>query len=71
MDGLNNPQLLLLMYVCMYVCRHSKITICVSCNQVNDAILEVDGVIGSYMSGLKARNIEDCVNLVILSDHGK
>ena len=58
-------------YTCTYMGTHCKIAISLLCEQVNGNISEVDSVIGSLISGLKARNIEDCVNMIILSDHGK
>ena len=37
---------------------------------VNSALVEVDRVIGILMNGLKLRNLENCVNLIVLADHG-
>ena len=34
------------------------------------ALTEVDGVIRLLMRELKKRNISDCVNIIIVSDHG-
>jgi len=39
--------------------------------QVIEALLNVDRLIGQLMDGLKQRHLDKCVNLVLLSDHGK
>ena len=39
--------------------------------QVNDALREVDGVIGAFISGLKDRGVFDCVNMLLVTDHGE
>ena len=38
--------------------------------QVSDMIKEVDGLIDLLVKGLKKKNIYNCVNLIVLSDHG-
>ena len=38
--------------------------------QVNDTLREVDGVIGAFISGLKDRGVYDCVNMILVTDHG-
>ncbi|KAF8783491.1 Venom phosphodiesterase like protein [Argiope bruennichi] len=38
--------------------------------QVNQAISSVDNMIARLFAGLQLRNITDCVNVVIVSDHG-
>ncbi|KAG8187962.1 hypothetical protein JTE90_025732 [Oedothorax gibbosus] len=38
--------------------------------QVNQALSSVDNMIARLYSGLQARNLVDCVNVIILSDHG-
>jgi len=38
--------------------------------QVNAAIVKVDGEVSRLVAGLKARNLYDAVNLVVVSDHG-
>lgn len=37
---------------------------------VNQAIQEVDDAIGRLWEGLVERNISECVNIMIVSDHG-
>ena len=37
---------------------------------VNSSLGDVDKVIGRLWAGLEARNISDCVNMIITSDHG-
>ena len=39
--------------------------------QVNDALKRVDTVIEKFINGLKDREIYDCVNFIIVSDHGE
>ena len=39
--------------------------------QVNDTLREVDGVIGAFISGLKDRGVFDCVNMLLVTDHGE
>lgn len=39
-------------------------------SQTRDAVLKVDAEVGLLLEGLKARKIQDRVNLVIVSDHG-
>lgn len=43
--------------------------ICMS--QVIKALLNVDKMIGLLMEGLKQRRLHRCVNVILLSDHGK
>lgn len=38
---------------------------------VNNEIEKADFYIGMLMDGLKQRNLDKCVNLIILADHGK
>ncbi|XP_065915476.1 venom phosphodiesterase 2-like [Dysidea avara] len=38
--------------------------------EVNQSITMVDNTLGLLLDGLKERNISDCVNLIITSDHG-
>ena len=38
--------------------------------QVNVALSRVDNTIKSLFDGLKERGVENCVNLIIVSDHG-
>ena len=40
-------------------------------SQVNQSITMVDNTLGLLLDGLKERNISDCVNLIITSDHGE
>ncbi|RXN30757.1 ectonucleotide pyrophosphatase phosphodiesterase family member 1 [Labeo rohita] len=39
-------------------------------NQVLEALLNVDKLIGLLMEGLKQRKLHKCVNLILVSDHG-
>lgn len=38
---------------------------------VNRALILVDKYVGILMDGLKLRSLENCVNLLILADHGR
>ncbi len=38
--------------------------------EVGPAVAEVDGAVGRLMQGLRARNIYDQVNIIVVSDHG-
>ena len=38
--------------------------------QVNAALSRVDNTMKSLFEGLKERGVEDCVNIIIVSDHG-
>lgn len=38
--------------------------------QVNKALNYVDKTIKTLFAGLKERKVEDCVNVMIISDHG-
>ena len=38
--------------------------------ETSDAVLQIDAYIGRLLDGLRARSIEDEVNLIIVSDHG-
>jgi len=40
-------------------------------SQVNQSITMVDKSLGQLLDGLKDRNILDCVNVIITSDHGE
>ena len=40
-------------------------------SQVNGSLREVDAVIGQLIDGLKQRGAYDCVNIMLLTDHGK
>lgn len=39
--------------------------------EVNSALVEADYFIGMLMNGLKQLNLHNCVNLIILADHGE
>lgn len=39
--------------------------------QVGNALTSIDAFMGQLMDGMKERNLEKCVNLIIVSDHGK
>ena len=39
--------------------------------QVNQALVKVDGVIKEFIDCLKKKKIFDCVNFIIVSDHGE
>ena len=39
-------------------------------SEVNNALVEADRIIGILMNGLKLRNLQNCVNLIVLADHG-
>ena len=55
---------------CMY-CSNSSLLTLLCIMQVNDALQRVDTVIEKFINGLKNREIYDCVNFIILSDHGE
>uniref|UniRef100_A0A8C6WIL7 Ectonucleotide pyrophosphatase/phosphodiesterase 1 n=1 Tax=Neogobius melanostomus TaxID=47308 RepID=A0A8C6WIL7_9GOBI len=38
--------------------------------QVVEALENVDRILGMFMDGLKERNLHNCVNLIVVSDHG-
>ena len=38
--------------------------------QVNDQIKRLDDVLGALFWGLKKRGLENCVNIIVTSDHG-
>ena len=38
--------------------------------QVNAALSRVDDTIKSLFDGLRERGVEECVNVIIVSDHG-
>ena len=38
--------------------------------QVNKALSYVDKTLESLFAGLKEKKVEDCVNIMIVSDHG-
>jgi ectonucleotide pyrophosphatase/phosphodiesterase family protein 1/3 len=38
--------------------------------QVNTALSRVDNIMKSLFDGLRERGVEECVNLIIVSDHG-
>ena len=37
---------------------------------MHSALTRVDNTVKSLFDGLKERGVEDCVNLIIVSDHG-
>ncbi|XP_048452965.1 venom phosphodiesterase 2-like [Rhincodon typus] len=39
-------------------------------NKVAEALENVDMIVGMLMDGLKQRNLQQCVNLILISDHG-
>ncbi|XP_078398216.1 venom phosphodiesterase 2-like [Cetorhinus maximus] len=39
-------------------------------NKVKEALERVDMIVGMLMDGLKQRNLQQCVNLILVSDHG-
>lgn len=39
--------------------------------QVIKALMDVDRIVGMLMDGLKQMQLDKCVNLLLLSDHGK
>lgn len=41
------------------------------CLQVVEALKNVDRILGTLMDGLTQRNLQHCVNLIIVSDHGE
>ena len=47
-----------------YICTHKH-------TQVNQALVKVDEVIKEFTDGLKEKEIFDCVNFIIVSDHGE
>ena len=56
--------------VCVYVCVCVCVHMCV-CVQVDAALGRVDEVVEDLLLGLKERDIYDCVNVIIVSDHGE
>ena len=38
--------------------------------QVNDSLVYVDGIVESIFAGLEKRGVKECVNTIIISDHG-
>ena len=38
--------------------------------EVNDALVRADEVLGYLMEGLRSRKLEDCVNVIVVADHG-
>ena len=54
----------------MWICKQA-ISIMLNIVQVNESIQMVDTTLGWLIDGLKERNISNCVNLIITSDHGK
>ena len=38
---------------------------------VEDALRQVDGFIGTVLQGLRDRSLGDIVNLIVVSDHGE
>ena len=40
-------------------------------DETNQALVEADRIIGIMMDGLKQRRLENCVNIIMLADHGK
>ena len=38
---------------------------------LNEALIESDRIMGILMDGLKLRGLENCVNLIVLADHGE
>ena len=53
--------------VCVCVCC---VCVCV-CVQVDAALGRVDEVVEDLLLGLKERDIYNCVNVIIVSDHGE
>ncbi|XP_072527207.1 ectonucleotide pyrophosphatase/phosphodiesterase family member 1-like isoform X2 [Salminus brasiliensis] len=39
-------------------------------SQVIEALIKVDGIVNLFIEGLKQRRLHNCVNLILLSDHG-
>ena len=39
-------------------------------SEVDSALVEAYRIVGILMNGLKLRNLENCVNLIVLADHG-
>ncbi|XP_072355248.1 venom phosphodiesterase 2-like isoform X1 [Scyliorhinus torazame] len=39
-------------------------------NEIGKALERVDKIVGMLMDGLKQRNLQRCVNLILISDHG-
>ena len=66
--------LILIMYHCHHLLTHSvSHTHTYTCEhtQVNQALVKVDMVIKEFTDGLKEKEIFDCVNFIIVSDHGE
>ena len=38
--------------------------------QVNDSLVYIDGIVESIFAGLERRGVKECVNTIIISDHG-
>ena len=54
----------------MWICKQA-ISIMLNIVQVNESIQMVDATLGWLIDGLRERNISNCVNLIVTSDHGK
>jgi len=39
--------------------------------KVNFTMMEIDRSIGILMNGLKLRDLQNCVNVILVADHGK
>ena len=38
--------------------------------ELDDQLVIADQVVGFFMEGLKIRGLQDCVNIIIVADHG-
>ena len=61
-NNIENSVMLNVCVVCVCVCV---------CVQVDAALGRVDEVVEDLLLGLKERDIYDCVNVIIVSDHGE
>ena len=54
------------MYTQTYIHTHT----CAHTCQINDTLVYADNLVKIIFDGLKERGIEECVNAIIVSDHG-
>ena len=50
---------------------HLSLSLTQTHTQINQALVKVDEVIKEFTDGLKGKEIFDCVNFIIVSDHGE
>lgn len=61
-----------LLFWTLFCCHSDTLTIqLLLCFQVISALKKVDNIMGMMMDGLKQRGLHNCVNIIIVSDHGE